>query len=179
MNYLEGAALWPDQHGGVRVNSGVAILTQSSNIAINITMQQRGLPIAYAVTVGNQAQIGMSEIGLALLRDARVTALGLHIEGVGDLRAFEALAAEARRLGKGIIALKSWPLAASAGGHFIAYRLACGRCCGGRCVIGAAGHWASALAARNGGSFGAVKSDWAAFEPSYRFAFLFGGAKPA
>ena len=106
VNYLEGAALWPDQHGGVRVNSGVAILTQSSNIAINITMQQRGLPIAYAVTVGNQAQIGMSEIGLALLRDARVTALGLHIEGVGDLRAFEALAAEARRLGKGIVALK-------------------------------------------------------------------------
>ena len=29
VNYLEGAALWPDQHGGVRVNSGVAILTQS------------------------------------------------------------------------------------------------------------------------------------------------------
>ena len=27
LNYLDGAALWPDQHGGERVKSGVAIIT--------------------------------------------------------------------------------------------------------------------------------------------------------
>ncbi|MGB3244230.1 MAG: acetate--CoA ligase family protein [Sulfitobacter sp.] len=106
INYLDGALLWPDQHGGERVESGVALITQSSNIAINLTMQQRGLPLAYVATAGNQAQTGLSEIGMALLEDPRVTALGLHIEGIGDLRAFEAMADRARNLGKPIVAIK-------------------------------------------------------------------------
>ncbi len=42
INYLDGALLWPDQHGGKRVESGAAIVVQSSNIAINLTMQRRG-----------------------------------------------------------------------------------------------------------------------------------------
>ncbi|WP_323775676.1 acetate--CoA ligase family protein [Leisingera sp.] len=106
INYLDGALLWPDQHGGTRVEKGVALVTQSSNIAINLTMQKRGLPVAYAVTAGNQAQSGIAAIGEALLEDDRVTALGLHIEGFGDLRALEALAARARELGKPVVALK-------------------------------------------------------------------------
>ncbi len=107
INYLDGALLWPDQHGGQRCTKGVAILTQSSNMAINLTMQTRGLPLAYVATAGNQAQVGASEIGQSLLEDDRVTALGMHIEGIGDLRAFEALAATAQRLGKPIVALKA------------------------------------------------------------------------
>lgn len=107
INYLDGALLWPDQHGGLRCDRGVALITQSSNIAINLTMQARGLPIAYVATAGNQAQIGLAEIGAALLEDARVTALGLHIEGIGDLRSFEALATRAQALGKPIVALKA------------------------------------------------------------------------
>jgi len=106
INYLDGALLWPDQHGGQKIDSGVAIITQSSNIAINITMQQRVLPLAMLVCAGNQAQTGFAEIGAALLSDPRVTVLGLHIEGIGDIRAFEALAAKAAELGKPIIALK-------------------------------------------------------------------------
>ncbi|MEM6490272.1 MAG: CoA-binding protein, partial [Pseudomonadota bacterium] len=65
INYLDGVALWPDQHGGRRVERGVALVTQSSNIAINLTMQARGLPVAYVVTVGNQAQTGLSAIAAA------------------------------------------------------------------------------------------------------------------
>jgi acyl-CoA synthetase (NDP forming) len=106
INYLDHSALWPDQHGGTTVDKGVAILTQSSNIAINITMQTRGLPISYIMSVGNQASIGFPEIGMYLLSDPRVTALGLHIEGIGDLRAFEELTTKARKLGKPIVALK-------------------------------------------------------------------------
>ena len=106
INYLDGALLWPDQHGGIRVERGVALITQSSNMAINLTMQKRGLPLAYVVTAGNQAQTGIAAIGEAMLQDDRVTALGLHIEGFGDLRAFERLAAKAAELGKPIIALK-------------------------------------------------------------------------
>ena len=107
INYLDGALLWPDQHGGLRCDSGVAVLTQSSNMAINLTMQARGLPLAYMVTAGNQAQIGLAEIGRGLLADPRVTALGMHIEGIGDLRAFEALARDAQQLGKPVVALKA------------------------------------------------------------------------
>ena len=106
INYLDRSVLWPDQHGGKPVDRGVAILTQSSNLAINITMQTRGLPISYIMSVGNQASLGFSEIGMYLLSDPRVTALGLHIEGIGDVRAFEELAAKARKLGKSIAVLK-------------------------------------------------------------------------
>ncbi|WP_342069943.1 acetate--CoA ligase family protein [Yoonia algicola] len=107
LNYLDGVALWPDQHGGLRVNSGVALIAQSSNVAINLTMQTRGLPIAYVATVGNQAQTGLSEIGQTLLANPKVTALGLYLEGLDDLAGFVELAAAARRSGKPIVALKT------------------------------------------------------------------------
>ncbi len=106
LNLLDRVALWPDQHGAKPTERGVAIVAQSSNIAINLTMQKRGLPIAYVVTAGNQLQMGLADIANELLLDTRVTALGLYIESFGDVRAFEALAAKAAELGKGIVALK-------------------------------------------------------------------------
>ncbi len=107
LNAVDHVALWPDQHGLVSVETGVAILTQSSNIAINLTMQQRGLPIAYVVTAGNQAQQGLAQIAQTVIRDDRVTALGLYIESFGgDIRAFEDLAQLSKDLGKPIVALK-------------------------------------------------------------------------
>ncbi|MES0880490.1 acetate--CoA ligase family protein [Roseibium sp. SCP14] len=106
INALDGAMLWPDQHGAEVVSRGIAIISQSSNIALNMTMQTRGLPIAYLLTVGNQAQTGLSDIGEALLDDDRVTAIGLHIEGIGDLRGFEQFARKANALGKPLVALK-------------------------------------------------------------------------
>ena len=107
LNYLDGATLWPDQHGGApgSVERGVAIITQSSNIAINLTMQKRGLPLAYVMTAGNQAQLGLADMAMGLLDDPRVTAIGLHIEGIGDLAAFEAMAAKARARKVPVIAL--------------------------------------------------------------------------
>ena len=110
INYCDGSLLWPDQHGGVRLaegETGVAIVTQSSNIAINLTMQRRGLPIAYLMTAGNQAQTGLSEMALGLIEDERVSALGLHIEGFDSIAGFERLAARARELGKPVVAIKS------------------------------------------------------------------------
>ncbi len=107
INALDRAALWPDIHGLTHVTRGVAILTQSSNIALNLTMQRRGLPIAYVATAGNQAQTGLAQLGEALLSDARVSALGLHVEGFGDLDALQALARRAQSLGKSIVVLKT------------------------------------------------------------------------
>lgn len=109
INYADGALLWPDQHGGRRLEPGergAAIITQSSNIALNLTMQQRGLPVAFIATAGNQAQTGLSELALACLEDERVSVLGLHIEGFDSVTGFEALAARARDLRKPIVAIK-------------------------------------------------------------------------
>ncbi|MBE0453136.1 MAG: acetate--CoA ligase family protein [Roseovarius sp.] len=107
INYLDGALLWPDQHGGRRVTHGVALISQSSNIAINLTMQARGLPIAYVACLGNAAQIGLAELAGAVLADERVTALGLYLEGLGNAAAFAAVAQAAQAAGKGIVAIKS------------------------------------------------------------------------
>ena len=106
LNAVDQVALWPDQHGLVPVERGVAILAQSSNIAINLTMQQRGLPIAYTITAGNQAQQVLARIAQTVIRDARVTALGLYIESFGDIADFEELARLSQALGKPIVALK-------------------------------------------------------------------------
>ena len=106
INNCDGALLWPDQHGCLPVARGVAILTQSSNIAINLTMQSRALPISYVITCGNQAQTTQAEIALGLLEDQRVTAIGLHIEGFGDIAAWQTLARVAKAKNIALIALK-------------------------------------------------------------------------
>ena len=110
LNYLDGAPLWPDQHGGRRLDpneSGVAIVTQSSNIAVSLTMQQRGLPLAYVVTAGNQAQLGVSDLAASMLRDTRVSALGLHVEGFDSIPGFEALAALSRERSVPVVIMKT------------------------------------------------------------------------
>ena len=114
LNYLDGVPLWPDQHGGKRVARGVAIVTQSGNIALNLTMQTRGLPIAYMVTLGNQAVVGLSAAIEALAADDRVSAIGLHIEGINHPANFAHAAAAARAKGIPMVALKAGRSAAGA-----------------------------------------------------------------
>jgi len=109
INYADGALLWPDQQGGRRLDpdkTGVAIIAQSSNIAVNFTMQRRGLPLAYVLTVGNQAQVGMSALASTILDDPRVTTLGLYIEGFDSIVGMQALAMKARALGKPVVVFK-------------------------------------------------------------------------
>ena len=107
LNYLDGVALWPDQHGGQRVERGVAIVTQSGNIGLNLTMQRRALPLAYLITVGNKAGDSMDTIIDALLSDPRVTAIGLHIEGLDDVAAFSRIAIKALEKKVPLVALKA------------------------------------------------------------------------
>ena len=107
INYLDGALLWPDQQGGCRVDRGVAIITQSSNIAINLTMQKRALPLAYIICAGNQAQLSMAAIARGLLDNEQVSAIGMHIEGVANAVEFADLASAAQVSGKPLVVLKS------------------------------------------------------------------------
>ena len=106
INALDRVSVWPDQHGLRPVESGVAILTQSSNIAINLTMQQRALPIAHMVTCGNQAQTSQAQIARHLLDDPRITAIGVHIEGFGDVQDWYRFARAAHEKGVPVVAIK-------------------------------------------------------------------------
>jgi acyl-CoA synthetase (NDP forming) len=107
INYFDRALVWPDQHGGVPVQRGVAIITQSGNIGLNLTMQKRALPIGYLITLGNGASVSHAAAMHAVLDDLRVTAIGLHLEGLGDPYALAAAVARARAQGVPVIALKT------------------------------------------------------------------------
>ena len=104
---LSRAALWPDEHGVDATDRGVAIITQSGNIACNFTFTRRGLPLACVYAIGNQADVDMAQMLEAFARDERITAIGLHIEGLPDVVAFSRAAAIARDLKKPVIALKT------------------------------------------------------------------------
>ena len=101
-----GAALWPDVHGLTRCDRGVALLSQSGNIAVSLTMQRRGLDVAWVVTLGNQADVGISEAFEAVVGDDAATGVGLCIEGLDDVDRFVAAAAAARSRGLPVVALK-------------------------------------------------------------------------
>ena len=107
INSLDGVALWPDVHGCEPVLSGVAIITQSGNIGLNITMQSIGLPIAYMFTLGNQTNTNIADIIIAMLDDNRVNAIGLHIEGISDIKSFDVAARRALDKKIPIVAIKS------------------------------------------------------------------------
>jgi len=107
LNYISGAMLWPDQQGGKRVEEGVAIITMSSNVGFNLSMQRRGLPIAYLISLGNRLKFDLHDAIHALARQERVTALGLYLETMPDPTAFQQAVNAARELGKPIVAIKT------------------------------------------------------------------------
>ena len=107
VNGLARVALWPDEHGIKLRETGVAIITQSGNIAVNLTTTQRELPLAAIFTMGNQADVDITRMVEALAEDPRITAIGLHIEGLKDVAAFARAATKARDLRKPIVAIKT------------------------------------------------------------------------
>ena len=107
VNGLSRVALWPDEHGIVPGESGVAIITQSGNMACNLVTTMRGLPVALTCAIGNQADVDMAQLVESCAQDPRITAIGLHIEGLRDVAAFARAAAVARELRKPIVVLKT------------------------------------------------------------------------
>ncbi|KZY29560.1 acyl-CoA synthetase, partial [Roseovarius sp. HI0049] len=107
INYVGRAALWPFAHGGFCPGYGAAIITQSGMFSSDITMSQRSLPLAYMASAGNQADLGLTELVDLLCERPEVRAIGLHIEGLSDIPAFEAAALKALRAGTPVVALKT------------------------------------------------------------------------
>ena len=107
INALDGVALWPDEHGCLPVQQGVGMISQSGNVGINLTMQQRHLRMSYMVTVGNQAGGGVEDVLEAFVHDNRVTAIGMFIEAIREPIRFAQLAQLAFEKGKRIVALQT------------------------------------------------------------------------
>ena len=107
VNALDGVALWPDEHGCTRVERGVGIISQSGNVGLNLTLQQRGLNMAYMVTVGNQAGGGVEDVLESFVADHRVTAIGMFIEAIREPQRFADIAIAAVQAGKRIVALQT------------------------------------------------------------------------
>ena len=109
LNLFDRVALWPDQHGCLPIDTGrgVAIVSQSGNLALNFTMQTRGLPIGYVISVGNCADVTPADLIEALIQDERVSAIGLHLEGLGSVARFSQACLAARAAGVPLVALKT------------------------------------------------------------------------
>ena len=106
INYLTGAIMWPYDHGGHRVESGVALITQSGMFGSNLSMHQRSLDMAYVISLGNQAAVHIEDMIDVLVDDPVITAIGLYVETLHDISAFAEAALKALEKGIPIVALK-------------------------------------------------------------------------
>jgi acyl-CoA synthetase (NDP forming) len=103
-----GAALWPDVQGVSRnVTRGAALITQSGNIALNLTMNERGLDFTHVISLGNQAGVRIEDCIAHLATDPAVAAIGVHAESIVDPLVFGAAAATAHAAGTPIVLLKT------------------------------------------------------------------------
>ncbi|MDH3512989.1 MAG: acetate--CoA ligase family protein, partial [Gammaproteobacteria bacterium] len=114
VNYLDKCALWPYLFGGMPVESGAALISQSGNIAMNLTMNERSVNLTHVIAAGNQAVLGPGHYIDALLQNDRVVAIGMYIEGIDDLEHFSRSALNALRRGVPIVAMKVGKTEASA-----------------------------------------------------------------
>jgi len=115
LNLIDRVALWPDEHGARPAERGAALITQSGNIGITLTLQDRSLPLAYMASVGNQAVVKVHHLIDVLADDPRVGAIGLYIEDLGDVRAFAAVALKCAARRVPIVAVKAGRSETSAG----------------------------------------------------------------
>ncbi len=114
INFFDGVALWPDQMVGRRRERGVVLICQSGTIALNLLFNDRSLPLGAVLTVGNQTRLAAEDLIELLADDERVSAFGLYLEGIKDVRRFAAAAERARLAGKPIALIKAGRTAAAA-----------------------------------------------------------------
>jgi acyl-CoA synthetase (NDP forming) len=107
INYVDRVALWPFAHGGGFQGRGAAIITQSGMLSSDLTMAQRGLPLSYMLSVGNQAVLRIEDFIDTLADLPEVSAIGVHIEGIRDPQRFQAAALRALANNVPLVGLKT------------------------------------------------------------------------
>ncbi|MCV6609669.1 MAG: acetate--CoA ligase family protein, partial [Amphritea sp.] len=107
LNFTNGIALWPDRLTGQKHSRGVAIVSQSGNLALNLIMEQRSIPINHLISVGNQAVMEIGDYIEPLLEDESVSAIGFYVEGLKDVEGFSRAALKALKKGIPLVMLKA------------------------------------------------------------------------
>ncbi len=102
------AMLFPDQRLADIREGGLAIVSQSGGLLGSLVRaaQSWGIGFSYLVTSGNEADADVSDYLHHFVNDERTKIIGAFIEGVRDGEKFIAVAQEALKLGKPIIAVK-------------------------------------------------------------------------
>jgi acyl-CoA synthetase (NDP forming) len=70
-------------------------------------MQERGLPIAAVLSVGNQAQVAIHDLLDVLAEDRRITAIGLYLETISDPVGFARAALKCAERSLPVVAIKA------------------------------------------------------------------------
>ena len=107
INFFDRVALWPDEMPDQSPERGIAFLSQSGTVGLNVIYADRSLPIGYLACVGNQTSVGFHDLIDAVLEDDRVSVIGLYVEGFPDLLKFAEAAARARAKGVPIVVVKA------------------------------------------------------------------------
>ena len=93
VDLVAGVSLWPVPYPHERRDRGVAVVLQSGNLGINVSMSQRSLPLAFLASVGNQAVLDVAQVVEAYLGMDEVTGIGIYLEGLRDVARFARTAA--------------------------------------------------------------------------------------
>ena len=107
VNRVDGASLWPVPYPLPRVERGIGLVLQSGNLGINVSMADRSLPVAFILTVGNQAGLDVAASVDLLLDQPETTGIGIYLEGFRDAALFADAAARALERGIPITVVKS------------------------------------------------------------------------
>jgi len=106
INYVNHGSLWSVPYLADAGPRGAAVVAQSGNVCINLSMNQRQVPFSYIISAGNQAVLGFEDYIEVLLEDPNVTAIGLFLEGIRDVPSFSAACLGALSKGIPVIAFR-------------------------------------------------------------------------
>lgn len=107
INYVTHGSMWQGGYPNDGNGRGAAIVGQSGNVCINLSMNQREVPFSYIISAGNQAILGFEDYIDVLLDDPHVTAIGLFLEGIRDIPTFAESCRKALERRIPIIALRA------------------------------------------------------------------------
>ncbi|WP_345411116.1 acetate--CoA ligase family protein [Actinomycetospora chlora] len=90
-------------------SSGIAYVGQSGAVGGSVldVAAERGLDLTAWVSTGNEADVGLTEVGRHLVADPDVDVLTVYAESLPDPAGYEALAAEAAAAGTALVVLRS------------------------------------------------------------------------
>ena len=90
-----------------RVRSGPALISQSGNISLNLTMNRRGIDFSYVISLGNQSSVTTEDCLEHFATRSEVTAVGIHAESIVDPVAFGRAALACRDTRTPVVVLKT------------------------------------------------------------------------